>query len=70
MRRLRSTPIGTFIEIEGGERAILAMACALGRSPEEFILDSYRSLFLTRREQFGLVGANMMFADEWSQRSS
>ena len=67
---LDETPIGTFIEIEGGERAILAMTCALGRSPDDFILDSYRSLFLTRRVQFGIEGANMMFADEWSQRSS
>jgi adenylate cyclase class 2 len=67
---LDETPIGTFIEIEGGERAILALACALGRTSDDFILDSYRSLFLTRREQFGLEGANMMFADEWSQRSS
>jgi adenylate cyclase class 2 len=67
---LDETPIGTFIEIEGGERAILTMTCALGRTPDDFILDSYRSLFLARRDQFGLDGANMMFADEWSQRSS
>lgn len=67
---LDETPIGTFIEIEGGERAILAMACALGRTADDFILDSYRSLFLTRRAQYGLAGADMMFADEWSQLSS
>lgn len=67
---LDETPIGTFIEIEGGERAILALTCALGRSPSEFILDSYRSLFLKRREQYGLSGPHMVFADEWSQRSS
>ena len=67
---LDETPIGTFIEIEGGERAILAIACALGRTPDDFILDSYRSLFLARRDQFGLDGAHMMFEDEWSHRSS
>ena len=67
---LDETPIGTFIELEGGERAILTMTYALGRTPDDFILDSYRSLFLARRDQFGLDGANMMFADEWSQRSS
>jgi hypothetical protein len=27
-------------------------------------------LFLTRRDEFGLEGANMVFADEWSLRSS
>jgi hypothetical protein len=46
------------------------MTCALGRRPDDFILDSYRGLFLARRQQYGLNGANMMFADEWSQRSS
>ena len=54
----------------GGERAILAIACALGRTPDDFILDSYRGLFLARRDQFGLDGAHMMFEDEWSHRSS
>jgi adenylate cyclase class 2 len=67
---LDETPIGTFVEIEGGERAILTMTHALGRTPEEFILDSYRGLFLTRRDAFGLQGTNMVFADEWSLRSS
>jgi adenylate cyclase class 2 len=67
---LDETPIGTFIEIEGGERAIMAIVCALGRTPDDFILDSYRSLFLARRDQFGLDGAHMMFEDEWSHRSS
>jgi len=67
---LDETPIGTFIEIEGGERSIVTLTHALGRSPDEFILDSYRGLFLTRRDEFGLQGANMVFADEWSLRSS
>ena len=67
---LDETPIGTFVEIEGGERAILTLAQALGRSPNDFIRDSYRGLFLARRTEFGLQGANMVFADEWSLRSS
>ena len=67
---LDETPIGTFVEIEGGERAIVTLTRALGRSPEDFILDSYRGLFLTRRDQYGLQGANMVFADEWSLHSS
>ena len=46
------------------------MTCALGRTPDDFILDSYRGLFLARRDQFAIEGCHMMFADEWSQRSS
>lgn len=60
---LDETPIGTFVEIEGGEQGILAMARALGRTPEDFIVDSYRSLFLRRREACGLPGNDMVFGD-------
>jgi adenylate cyclase class 2 len=67
---LDETPIGTFVEIEGGEHAIEHMARALGRKESDYVLDSYRGLFLRRREQFGLIGADMMFADEWSRHSS
>lgn len=56
------TPVGTFVEIEGGEEAILSMTRALGRTPADFILDSYYRLFLTRRDHFGLSGSHMVFA--------
>jgi len=55
------TPVGVFIEIEGGESGIAATAEALGRTPPDYIVDSYRSLFLQRRERFGLKGADMLF---------
>ena len=58
------TPVGTFIEIEGGERGIHAMTLALGRSPRDFVLDSYRGLFIKHREEFGLTGPNMVFSTE------
>jgi adenylate cyclase class 2 len=58
------TPVGTFVEIEGGREAILAMTRALGREPSEFILDSYYSLFIKRRDQCGLAGPYMVFAAE------
>jgi adenylate cyclase class 2 len=57
------TPVGTFVEIEGGEQGIMAMAEALGRSPDDYILDSYRGLFLQHREALGLTGADMVFAE-------
>jgi adenylate cyclase class 2 len=48
------TPVGTFVEIEGDEAGILRTAALLGRTPDDFILDSYRTLFLARRESAGL----------------
>jgi adenylate cyclase class 2 len=58
------TPVGTFVEIEGGEQSILTMTAALGRSASEFILDSYRGLFIKHREAFGATGPHMVFNDD------
>jgi len=57
---LDETPVGTFVEIEGDEHGILAMTRALGRTPDDFILSSYRRLFVRYREEYGL-GTNMLF---------
>jgi adenylate cyclase, class 2 len=56
------TPVGVFVEIEGSEQGITSMADALGRTPADYILDSYRGLFLQHREAFGLTGTDMVFA--------
>ena len=58
------TPVGTFVEIEGGEAGVLAMTAALGRTADEFILDSYRALFVKHREEYGLSGTDMVFGGE------
>jgi len=55
------TPVGVFVEIEGSEQGITQMAKALGRQPEDYVLDSYRGLFLARREQLGLTCSDMLF---------
>ncbi len=55
------TPVGVFVEIEGGEQGITAMAAALGRSSADYISDSYRALFLKHRDELGLVGHDMLF---------
>lgn len=60
------TPVGTFVEIEGGERGIALMADALGRTSADYVLDSYRSLFLHHREEYGLTGPDMVFDDDES----
>jgi adenylate cyclase class 2 len=55
------TPVGIFVEIEGSEHGIDAMADALGRSPSDYIRDSYRGVFLRYREEYGLAGPDMVF---------
>jgi adenylate cyclase class 2 len=42
---LDETPIGTFLEIEGEIKGIHGAAAALGYKPEDYIADSYASLF-------------------------
>jgi len=55
------TPVGVFVEIEGSEHGITDMARLLGRRPSDYVLDSYRGLFLKHREEFGLPGSDMVF---------
>lgn len=55
------TPVGVFVEIEGSEQGITQMALALGKTPADYVLDSYRGLFLAHRERAGLTGADMVF---------
>ena len=57
------TPVGVFVEIEGSEDGITTMAESLGRRPEDYILDSYRGLFLTLRDARGMTGTDMVFDD-------
>jgi hypothetical protein len=55
------TPVGVYVEIEGSEKGIADMAAALGRTPADYIVDSYHALFRQRREALGLDGSNMVF---------
>jgi len=59
---LDETPVGVFVEIEGGEDAIHETARALGCTPADYITDSYRFLFLQHRNANGLAGHDMVFA--------
>jgi adenylate cyclase class 2 len=58
---LDETPVGTFVEIEGGERGIAATAEALGRGPGDYVLDSYRGLFVRHCEDLGVPFGDMLF---------
>jgi len=58
------TPVGTYVEIEGGERGIETATGALGRGPSDYLLDSYRGLFVRHCETRGLAVTDMVFAGE------
>ena len=55
------TPVGVFVELEGSEQGIAQMTTALGRTSADYIVDSYRSLFLQHRDACGLSGTDMVF---------
>jgi adenylate cyclase class 2 len=55
------TPVGTFVEIEGGDYGITKMADALGRTPRDYLLDSYRGLFVQHCAQRGVPVTDMLF---------
>ena len=57
------TPVGTFIEIEGSDRGIVAAVDALGRGPADFIIDSYRTLFVRHCNERGVPVGDMVFAE-------
>lgn len=58
---LDETPIGTFVEIEGGEDGITEMAQSLGRGPSDYIAESYRTLFCRYRDEHQLTTSHMVF---------
>jgi adenylate cyclase class 2 len=55
------TPVGTFVEIEGSDRGITSTALAFGRTPSDYLLDSYRSLFAVHCAQLGRPVTDMLF---------
>lgn len=55
------TPIGTFIELEGDEAGIIDIATRMGRSEADYILESYREIFLRDRRDRGLSTVDMVF---------
>jgi len=55
------TPVGVFVEVEGTEHGIEEMTGALGRTTDDYIVDSYRALYLQYRDARGLSGPDMLF---------
>ena len=57
------TPVGTFVELEGGERGIHRMAAALARQPADYVRDSYYGLFVKYCQARGLPITDMLFEE-------
>src|SRR5215204_5625707 len=55
------TPVGVFVEVEGSEQGVTDAARALGRGPGDYLLDSYRCLFMEYRRARGLPDTDMLF---------
>jgi adenylate cyclase, class 2 len=58
------TPVGTYVEIEGAEHGIETATEALGLSAADYLLDSYRGLFVRHCEERGLPVTDMLFANQ------
>jgi adenylate cyclase class 2 len=58
---LDETPIGAFLELEGGPRWIDRTARALGFSPAGYITASYGRLYLEHCQSTGIEPTNMVF---------
>ena len=57
------TPVGVFVEVEGGEQGILEVTRAMGLTEADFVLDSYRALFMEHRRAHGLPATDMLFEE-------
>lgn len=55
------TPVGTFVELEGDEADVTALATALGRPPADYVTESYRQLYLAHCAAAGQRATDMLF---------
>ncbi|MCY4602140.1 MAG: class IV adenylate cyclase [Acidobacteria bacterium] len=55
------TPIGAFVELEGDEQGITDLAVAMGRTPGDYVVDSYYRLFAKARGGHPDAGVHMVF---------
>ena len=58
---LDETPMGAFVEIEGSEKGIADLAARLGRTQQDYLLDSYRGLYVRHCEEHGMPVGDMLF---------
>lgn len=54
------TPMGIFVEIEASPETIAVTTMALGRTPNEYILESYQRLYAAWADEHGQSGQAML----------
>ena len=57
------TPVGVFVEIEGTDHGIGDAAGQLGRHPRDYLVDSYRRLYVLDCETRGVAPGDMVFEE-------
>ena len=57
------TPVGVFVEIEGGEAPSTATARALGCTPDDYVTDSYRDAVPDAPGRARGHGTDMLFPE-------
>ncbi len=55
------TPVGTYVEIEGSDTGIADAAARLGRTPSDYVVTSYRTLYLQECLARGVEPRDMVF---------
>ena len=55
------TPVGAFVELEGNELTIRSLASALGRTTDDYIIGSYRQLYVEHCINTNKPIENMVF---------
>ena len=56
------TPVGTYVEIEGSDTGIADAATRLGRNQSDYIVASYRTLYVQDCDARGIEPRDMVFA--------
>jgi len=56
------TPVGIYVEIEGSDAGITDAATRLGRDESDYIVESYRTLYLLECQARGVEPRDMVFA--------
>ena len=56
------TPVGTYIELEGKESTITHLARTLGRTSDDYVIASYRQLYVDHCRKTNTPIGNMVFS--------